>query len=102
MPEVPAPVETGPALSQNGEDSAMISNEEYLEVQETIQIMAAMVIDLPLDAFIERLEHAETVAPLLHPEQYRRAAGKLKIILLHAHALRQFQMTVIKSGWQQD
>lgn len=57
-----------------------MSNEEYAHTQTTLLSLSAMISELSLDAFLERINEAHAVAPILDPTIYRRGAGRMEAI----------------------
>ena len=44
-----------------------MNNEEYMETQQKVVLLANMVKDLPLKEFIELADKADAVGPILRP-----------------------------------
>ena len=71
-----------------------LNNEEYLDNQTAIILLSQLVSQMPLDAFIDRLNYAATVGPFLDPTLYKAAGERLEKIGRIAQALRTFQHVV--------
>jgi hypothetical protein len=68
-----------------------LSREEYDNVQSQLTTLAALVRLMPLGDFIEQLEHADTVGPMLDPTGWRAAREHLEMLKRMAIALHGFQ-----------
>lgn len=67
-----------------------ITDEQYTATQLLIQSIAGLLHNWDaLDLFIERLERACAIGPVLHPSEFRAAGDKPLLVLTHARALRQ-------------
>lgn len=73
-----------------------MTDEEYLQAQTTIALVAQMTVDLDLDAFIDRANRAESIAPILDPTLWIRGGKKLEAVKDLAIGLRKFQRAVEK------
>jgi hypothetical protein len=71
-----------------------LSNEDYERVQRQLCLLAGLVRDLPLGAFIARAERADGAGAVLHPTLYRKAHKKLAAIQRMAEALHEFQRSI--------
>lgn len=54
-----------------------MSEEEYTQTQHTIQMIAGLVADLPLEEFIAIVEQAQAAGPVLDPTRWRQATDNL-------------------------
>lgn len=68
-----------------------ISKEEYQATQMQVMTLAALVRDLPLEAFLDAISHCETTASFFNPTLYRAGQPKLELIKRVAVAARKFQ-----------
>lgn len=71
---------------------ALMTKEEYLEVQQRVLLLTEMIKHIPLKDFIFAAEHAEHVGPILDPTLYRAAAGSLATIKRRAEDLLAVQV----------
>ena len=71
-----------------------MSEEEYVQTQNTIFMLASIVHDLPLDEFIVAIHHANAVGPIIDPTLYIKASDNLDKIGTLAHGLRKFQQAI--------
>ncbi len=74
-------------------------NEEYLQTQQSILLIAAVVSSLPLNEFISQADRADTIAPLLDPTLWQKAHTNLEALLRLARALEAFQGVVL---WEKE
>lgn len=69
--------------------------DEHVRVQNQIQMLGQLALravsDEELDAFIERCEHSDTLAPFLDPTAWQRGHERLRQVIDHARALRKFR-----------
>lgn len=68
-----------------------MSDAEYADTQNAIELIASIVRGLPLDAFIARAERSLEVGAYVDPTLYIKANGKLQLVLDHAKQLRRVQ-----------
>jgi len=54
-----------------------MSEADYTMTQQRLLLLAGFVLQLDLDAFLERIQTAETLCPLFDPTLYMRGAEKL-------------------------
>lgn len=73
-----------------------LSDEAYLTLQMQLTTLAGLVREMPLSEFIERINKAESVGPILDPTLYRAAAKKLETVKDLAQALTSFQRVARK------
>ena len=71
-----------------------ISNVEYEMTQAQIVMMARFVRDLPLEDFLQAIDRAEAVGPMVDPTLYIRGRDKLEQIKKMAQGLRKFQLAL--------
>lgn len=58
----------------------MISDDEYSTIQHQITLIGALLEELDLNGFLERISHTHAAAPILDPTLYRRGADRLHAI----------------------
>lgn len=68
-----------------------MSDEEYTQIQQTLVIAAQLLLPLDLDRFLQAINHAETVAPILDPTLWIRGSRKLEQVKELAEAARKMQ-----------
>jgi hypothetical protein len=68
--------------------------EEYVQIQQNLVLMAGLVAGLKLDAFIQRIELASAVGPVLAPELFVAAGDTLAAFKKMAVGLREFQRSL--------
>ena len=73
----------------------MMTEEEYLQTQQQIVLIAGLVSRLPLREFIADAEKADAVGPFVDPTLWREGHAKLGDILDIARSLRNFQDLVL-------
>ena len=76
---------------------AEITEQDYIQLQQQILCCAKIVADMPLDAFLEKINVCESLAPVIDPTLYRQGQDKLQLIKKLALGLRSFQAVVIKN-----
>lgn len=64
---------------------------QYEAAQRTLMILAAVVQELDLDGFLERIAGAETLGPVLNPSLFMLAEGKMGDVRRLAEACKVFQ-----------
>ena len=77
-----------------------LSDTDYLSIQHEIVVLAGLVRELPLTAFLVRINTCETIAPLVDPTLYMKAGNKLAQIKELAAALQPFQKAADKIAQQ--
>lgn len=68
----------------------------YRNTQQQLFLVAQLVKDMPLEAFIECAQFSNEVAPFLDPTLFIKAGNKLDKIIELAAALKRFQETALK------
>lgn len=68
-----------------------MTDEEYLTVQHQLQAIGGLILGMDLDGFLERIERAETLTPVLDPTLWMRGADKLREVREIAEAVRSVQ-----------
>lgn len=71
-----------------------MSNEEYIQTQSNIIILAGIVKGLNLDSFISRINEAESIAPITDPTLFKQAGANLSKIKALANALQYLKKEV--------
>lgn len=81
-----------------------MTKEEYLDTQNKLLLFSEQLEGLDLDEFINRIEQAEAIAPMLNPTLYREGAPRLRIIRRIADSAREVKelRQVLKEVIQQD
>jgi len=69
-----------------------LSDVEYLATQQKMQTLANLLLasKLDLNAFLERIALAESIAPITDPTLYKKGAGKLDDVKRLANSLKPF------------
>lgn len=65
-----------------------MTSREYLNAQQLLQMVAGMLSAIDIDAFLARIDAAETVGPIVDPTLFREAMGKLEKVKHLAMAAR--------------
>ncbi len=78
------------------DDKKPMSAEDYSATQSQLLLLAGVAIEMDLPAFLERIQHSETVAPLLDPTLYMRGAAKLEQVRRLAAAANTFRAEVLR------
>jgi hypothetical protein len=73
-----------------------MTDEEYTQTQAQLILIAQLASQLDLDGFLERINQAETLAPILDPTLYMRGGQKLSQVKRLAQSLRPFQAEIRK------
>jgi hypothetical protein len=73
-----------------------MNNEEYLEIQKQVVLMANLVKDMLLKEFIELADKADAIGPILDPTLWRDGHESLDIIRHLARGLMKFQDEAVK------
>ena len=71
---------------------------EYLATQQQIILFAKLIRGVDVQAFLERINRAESIGPVLDPTMYRKAAPALDTIKGLAEALLPFHEEAVKVG----
>ena len=74
-----------------------MDNEQYTTTQIRLAALAAVVRDLDLDGFMERIYLTESMAPIIDPSLWIKESGKLEEVKKIALAAKDFQKAVIKT-----
>lgn len=81
-------------LGKVGVGMSKISDKEYSACQEQVLTITVFVKTMPLQSFLDRITHCESVAPLVNPTLYIRAADNLQKIKELAEGLLKFQKVI--------
>lgn len=73
-----------------------MNDEQYAYTQQQLLAFSAVVAEMDLTGFLERISAAETLGLMLEPMLYMQAAGNLNRIKRLARSLRSFQATVLE------
>ncbi len=68
-----------------------MDNEQYLETQQQIIMLANLVKAMPLKEFTEAADKADAIGPFVDPTLWRAGEWNLRAIRELAHGLRTFQ-----------
>lgn len=70
--------------------------DEYKRHQDFLSLVASMARATELDwsGFIEAMNRAETIGPILDPTLYMKGAGALAVVKSHAQAIAPFMRLV--------
>jgi hypothetical protein len=71
-----------------------LTDAEYAQTQSQLLLFAGLLRGMPLERFLESIQRAETVGPLLDPTLYMRAADALSAIKTIAFTLRDAQRKI--------
>jgi hypothetical protein len=77
-----------------------MNDSEYIETQRQIMLLAGMAAGLDVRGFLERVEQAQSVGPVLDPTLYRAAADNLECVALLARAVADLQAAHHKAAAQ--
>ena len=75
----------------------VMTDDEYQKTQDRLVIVAHSMLTLDLKGFLQRIERADSVGPILNPTLYRLGSGKLERVKRLAQAAKVFQDEV----WRQ-
>lgn len=76
-------------------DADSIDNDDYITVQSQLLLFAGIVRQLPLRAFLARIDRAEAIGFLfVRPADYQRALPNLDTLKRMAEGLRAFQRSL--------
>jgi hypothetical protein len=64
-----------------------MTDEDYIQTQSTILMVARMIQTLPLEEFLKRINRSESIAPLIDPTLYMKASDNLGSIRKIAQSL---------------
>jgi len=73
-----------------------MDDEQYMSTQVQLTALAAVIGGLDLKGFIERINHAEAVVPIVDPTLWMKASNNLEKIKSIAVAAKSFQKVVIE------
>lgn len=68
-----------------------MTDAEYMLTQERLFLVAKMVSNMDLDGFLQRINHAEALGPVLDPTLFMRGATRLDAIKRLARAAKELQ-----------
>ncbi|MHB8928921.1 MAG: hypothetical protein ACYC9Q_14985 [Bacillota bacterium] len=74
-----------------GEKHEAMTDEEYLQTQQQIELLAILTLQLDLDGFLERIRHAEAVVPIVDPSIWMKGGSALQKVKDLAEGLKQFK-----------
>lgn len=78
-----------------------LTNQEYINAQNQIGLLAGIVREIPLDDFLAMIDRAETIGPIVDPTLYIKAGKNLAKVKRLASALREFR-TVANAIWNEE
>jgi len=73
-----------------------MDQEKYIQTQTSLMMLGAIVADMPLGEFLNAINTAESIGPVVDPTLFRAANGNLQMIHDLAEALLPFQRAVLK------
>jgi len=73
-----------------------MNDAEYLQTQMQVLLLAGLLLQLDLPAFLHRIEAAEALGPVLDPTLYRRAADNLAALRETALILNSARQELLK------
>lgn len=79
-----------------------MSDIEYASTQQTLVMLASIAKELDLGGFLQAINHAETVGPILDPTLYMRAGAKLQKVRDLATSLLPFVREVAKQTIEEE
>jgi len=68
-----------------------MTDEEYQDVQQSLEWLVSLIRGMPLEAFIERADRSLAVGVFVDPALHANASEKLKLIADSARDLRRVQ-----------
>lgn len=68
-----------------------MTNEEYVETQTHLGLLASMILQLDLAEFLKRARHADNIGWIIDPTLARQAGPKLTAMIKLAEAGSDFQ-----------
>jgi hypothetical protein len=71
-----------------------MTDDEYELMQQQVLFLGSILVQMDLDGFLARIEHAHAVGPILDPTLYRAAMAKMGQIETVAVALRGAQRKI--------
>ncbi|HBE80362.1 MAG TPA: hypothetical protein DDW65_21650 [Firmicutes bacterium] len=74
-----------------------MSDTDYKYTQHQLIIIANALNQLELDLFLERIEQAEALGPLINPTLYRKGAEKLEQVKTIALAAKSLKEVFVKA-----
>src|SRR5690349_335999 len=81
--------------------SLMLTDQAYYEMQNHIGIVVGIIVRMELEEFVERINQAEAVGPVLDPTLYLRAGDALQQIKQVASALLEVKQTALRLAAKQ-
>lgn len=76
----------------------MMTDEQYLTVQAQLIALSQLVPAMDLTGFVDRINRAEAVGPIVDPTLYRQAKEGLSRIKNIAEAALTFQVALKRAG----
>ena len=76
----------------------MMSNEEYERTQHNIMYIGGMALVLDIAGFLERIEKAEAIGPVLDPTLYAKGAESLQYVKAMALAVAKVRDEAMKQA----
>ncbi|MGE5572975.1 MAG: hypothetical protein ACM3ZU_08165 [Bacteroidota bacterium] len=74
-----------------------MTDAEYIETQQQLLLLANIVSQMDLADLLERIQHGETVGPILDPTLFIRGSKKLSAVKRIAQGAQQFQKAIAEA-----
>lgn len=73
-----------------------MTKEEYANTQQQILLVCSLLREMPLEDFIEWIEKAEAVGPIVNPTLYRESRGNIELVKKLAEKLLAVKISIPK------
>lgn len=68
-----------------------MTNEEYMQTQLQLQALTTILLSMNLEGFLDRIEIADTMGPILDPTLYKKAGADFRTVQQTARAVHECQ-----------
>ncbi len=73
-----------------------MTNEEYIQTQLQLQALTTILLSMNLEGFLDRIEIADTMGPILDPTLYKKSGTDFRTVQQVARAVFDCQQELIR------
>jgi len=73
-----------------------MSDSAFLSTMSAVAVFGTLILRMDLDGFLERIDTAESLGPILDPSLFQKGKDNLQAVKDLAESLRPFRETVLR------
>lgn len=73
-----------------------MTNEEYIQTQLQLQALTTILLSMNLEGFLDRIEIADTMGPMLDPTLYNKAGANFRTVQQIAREVYKCQQKLVR------